>query len=167
MKQRDTSKGTSVNSVKLPRIYNKVDFDDLMTCCGLLVFDYGCGKYDNAKDFIEGMGGTWWGYDPYNRPEVLNNSALFWEGYCDCLICSNVLNVIAEDDIIERLVYDHFWTETPFFVTVYEGNRTGKGAVSKEDCYQRNERVQKYLKYFPEGTAIYKGVITNAPQFIK
>ena len=52
-------------------------------------------------------------------------------------------------------------------VTVYEGDKSGAGRVTKADCYQRNERIGEYLKYFGEGFVVKKGVITNRPEFVK
>ena len=58
------------------------------------------------------------------------------------------------------------------FVTVYEGNKSGIGKITKEDCYQRNEPLSDYLKYFnavfcTNDFVIKKGVITNHPEYIK
>lgn len=60
--QTRTSKNTSVNSWRLPAVYNKVDWDRLKQAYSLstdcpLVYDYGCGKYtEHIRDFLEKKG---------------------------------------------------------------------------------------------------------------
>lgn len=164
MKQTYTSANTSINSSKLPAVYSKVDFDAMATCFGLYVLDYGCGKFNNGKVYIESMGGEWFGYDPYNRTQEENKEALTI--IPSCILCSNVLNVIAEEDIIQQIVDDITGTELPYFFTIYEGNKSGMGGQSKDDCYQRNEATKAYLRFFPATATIRKGVITNAPDFV-
>ena len=46
MKQEFTSKNTSINTKKLPAIYNKIDWEK---CRGKIVFDYGCGKQETIN----------------------------------------------------------------------------------------------------------------------
>ena len=70
-----TSKNTSINSSKLPAVYNKIDWDALMFQWykehnGLnplgIVLDYGCGRYtQHIQDFVNSKGFYYIGYDPY------------------------------------------------------------------------------------------------------
>lgn len=39
---------------------------------GTTILDFGCGKYDNNKEFAEANGFEWYGYDPYNRTDEYN-----------------------------------------------------------------------------------------------
>jgi len=173
MNQKITSKNTSINSTKLPAIYNKINFSKFEKQYNVL--DYGCGKFNNAKNFIESINGTWYGYDPYNRTEEENINT--YNKYYDIIICSNVLNVISDEeiivDIIENIYNKYFYCgNQKIFITVYEGDKSGIGKVTKKDCYQRNEKTIRYLKYlnkvFPDLVfEIKNGVITNHPTYIK
>lgn len=158
--QQYTSANTSINKDKLPAVYSKVNFSIFHK-----VLDYGCGKYNNGKDFCENKGIQWFGYDPYNRTEEENRKAT--TVIPEAILCSNVLNVIDNEDVIQQIVDDITGTELPYFFTIYEGNRTGKGSPTKDDCYQRNEKTADYLRFFPDTAVVRKGVITNAPDFIK
>src|SRR5574344_1150588 len=98
MKQSYTSANTSVNKNKLPALYNKVNFPLMSGGYRIEVIDYGCGKYDNSKKFIESFGSGWNGYDPYNRTEEENTKTagimtMMKHGFVSgCVRCSNVLN---------------------------------------------------------------------------
>lgn len=172
MIQEITSKNTSINSTKLPAIYNKIDFSKFRN--GFNILNYGCGKFNNGRDYIDSLGGNWWGYDPFNRTEAQN--MLCYSNYYDCIICSNVLNVIADNKIIyyilNRISDFTVYRKQAIFVTVYEGDKSGIGRITKKDCYQRNQVLSDYLKYFNSVFAtndfvIKKGVITNHPEYIK
>lgn len=145
MKQKYSSAETSINSTKLPAIYGKVKElgDPAMS-----VIDYGCGKYlDNYKAKVNCQ---LFGYDPYNRPDVdaLNRSY-------DVAICSNVLNVIAEDDIRESIARELKTLAPIVYITVYEGNKSGVGKVSKKDCWQENRKLADYTD---ELKSVFKNV---------
>ena len=160
MKQNYTSANTSINKNKLPVLYSKVDFFYFDS-----VLDYGCGKFNNGKEFCENRGIQWFGYDPYNRTDEENREAC--TALFDAVLCSNVLNVIDSDDVIQGIVDTIVGTECPYFFTVYEGNKSGEGCVSMWDCYQRNEKTKDYLRFFPENAVVRKGVITNAPELVR
>lgn len=132
MAQKYTSANTSINSTKMPRIYSLVS-DRISD--NDIVIDYGCGKYfDNYN-----LDSRFFGYDPYNRPDerVLNSEY-------NIALCSNVLNVIMEReqriDLLKKL--KNLAKKT--FITVYEGDKSGVGKVSKNDCYQLNRKVSDY-----------------------
>ena len=139
-KQKYTSANTSINSTKLPRIYNlvseRINGDQT-------VIDYGCGKYfDNYK-----LPDNYVGYDPFNRPdnELLNKTY-------DYALCSNVLNVIMEPEVRVSLLKKLKELAKTVFITVYEGDGTGKGKVSKDDCYQLNRKRGDYI---PELVSVF------------
>lgn len=156
MNQTYSSADTSINSTRLPAVYSKINFLNAQD----IVLDYGCGKFNNAKEFVEKeFDAMWHGYDPFNRSIAENTAALA----CNptYIICSNVLNTIDSVEEIQRIANYIRSYKVPYFITIYEGNKSGKGRATKKDCYQRNESVLAYLKYFPDAIIKY-GVITNA-----
>ena len=171
MVQTITSANTSINSKKLPAVYKKIDFSKFQNRFSVL--DYGCGKFNNAKEYINSINGIWYGYDPYNRGEAENSLAI--NSNSNCIICSNVLNVLFDAEAIFKIVEDIYTlikkNQSAAFITVYEGDKSRCGKITKKDCYQRNELLIDYLKYFDKifGSnyfVIKKGVITNCPEFI-
>ena len=131
--QKYTSANTSINSTKLPKIYRLVA-EKIPTKAN--VIDYGCGKFfDNYK-----LGFNCVGYDPYNRP----HEELLRRKY-DYALCSNVLNVIMELEQRTKLLETLKKLSKTVFITVYEGDKSGKGKVSKADCYQLNRRAGDYI----------------------
>lgn len=173
LEQEFTSKRTSINTKKLPAIYSKLDLNKLV---GKKIFDYGAGKPETCQIIRNEL----WKYrieyipyDKYNLPEELNRQNLASAVRADAFICSNVLNVIKEDaiiqNIIETIAYKSLRSNTqfnhkPFFFTIYDGNKSGIGRQSQDDCWQRNQKLQSYLDDFNWGFMCplkYKGVITN------
>lgn len=165
--QKYTSKNTSVNTTKLPVVYNKVCWDKLTE--GTRVFDWGCGKDTTlTNQMLEKHGLVLLGYDPNWKSEKDNKIAKSWLGLARVFVCSNVLNVIDDDNVIKDICIKASLHEY-FFITVYEGDKSGVGKCSKEDCYQRNMKTISYMQYFPTQDNVYvkKGVLTNAPDLIK
>lgn len=136
--QRYTSANTSINSKKLPRIYSLVTVGDDET-----VLDYGCGKFFDSY----GLGENFFGYDPYNRnePEVLDRTY-------DVALCSNVLNVIAEQEVRLDILRKLKELAKRIYITVYEGDRSGNSRVTKDDCFQMNWSRGNYI---PELVAVF------------
>ena len=162
--QKYNSANTSINKTKLPAIYNKINWNKIKEewqpahvdkpC----VLDYGCGRYtDHIKEFLADLGFDYIGYDP-NWPSDPN-----WEKVLPAvIICSNVLNVIAEDDIVKEIIKKIQNYKQPYFITIYEGNGSGIGAVSQKNCYQRNLKAASYRFFFKyKGFALKKSVITD------
>jgi len=142
-KQRFTSAETSINKTKLPRIYRY----DLPA--GAVVVDYGCGRYvDHLQKEAARRGYTWFGYDLFNRTEEENRAAvqIMKDAAADYVICSNVLNVIDADAVIDGIIAEavHAAREAAIF-TVYEGDGTGHGRQTGPDQYQRNEKRAAYV----------------------
>ena len=134
MSQKYTSLNTSINKNKLPKIYSLVA-DHIK---GKKVIDYGCGKYfDNYLDKVDA---DLHGYDPYAK----DDKGELLEDY-DVAICSNVLNVI--DSYEERRnVLERLKSLAPtIFITVYEGDRSGKARETKPDCWQNNCSSSNYI----------------------
>ena len=183
--QTYSSAATSINSAKLPAVYSRVSDSAYQWADKLL--DYGCGRYithlikytarHSALPDDRYYHYCWWyGYDRFNRDAADNAHAL--EGFSESknslthrmVFCSNVLNVIDSDDVVKGIA--GFLTACAIsgaavMVTVYEGDRSGIGRATKADCYQRNEKIVNYLKYFDKNFTIKKGVMTNRPEFVK
>ena len=186
--QSYTSAATSINSTKLPAIYNKLTDSAYLWASSYL--DFGCGRYtqhiadhvatrayelaQQSRERHDHMG-IWHGYDAYNQSEEQNELELeaFREEsdfFDQIVICSNVLNVIDSEDTIAWIAARFMaWADNgaAVMVTVYEGDKSGIGRATKIDCFQRNEKIVDYLKYFDKSFTIKKGVITNRPDFVK
>ena len=78
------------------------------------------------------------------------------------VICSNVLNVIDDDDEIQKIARHIEQITTASggraFITVYEGNRSGIGKQTGPDQFQRNAPLRSYLRFFRNAT-IHNGMI--------
>lgn len=172
-----TSKNTSINSSKLPAVYNKIDWDKLeadwieqhngQNPIGI-VLDYGCGRYtQHIEDFVNKIGFYYIGYDPYWNPcdfqREIDQISKINGGGLVAVICSNVLNVIPWWTGVKRVSslvhYFGCLAHNRYFITVYEGNKSGIGQETKKDCWQWNKTLDHYL--FTSQDDIKKGVITN------
>ena len=79
------------------------------------------------------------------------------------MICSNVFNVIKEKEVIYDLYFMIASFNVPFFITIYEGDKTWVGRETKKDCYQRNETIDAYVLTYLD--KIKHGVITRERYF--
>lgn len=150
--QKFTSANTSINSTKLPKVYTKVQLTGA-------VLDYGCGKYiGHIKHFLYENDAYLLPYDPYNQSNEVNFDTMrklkkiMENGEHLNIVCSNVLNVIDDDEMIQ-MIADRIqrWierTDGTAYITVYEGNRTGVGRQTGKDQYQRNEPLVFYRRFF-------------------
>lgn len=93
MKQRFTSRQTSINSRKAPAVYSMPKAVDVMT--GKTVVDIGGGRFDTAQEAARVYGATVSIYDPFNRTPEHNAAVL--AGSYDVAVISNVLNVIDSE----------------------------------------------------------------------
>lgn len=150
--QEITSARTSVNSARIPALFNNRIF--LQECSGF-VFDFGCGSYiEHIDDYFSCKHIVYLPFDPYNRTLVENQTSLLllyeWvsHGVNFSFTCSNVLNVIQNDEIVKKIVSISSLFDQSFF-TVYEGDKSGIGKLTKPDCYQRNQKISEYLDFFP------------------
>lgn len=140
MEQKYTSKETSLNQVAA--VYKIYDFRN-----GSKILDYGGGKYDTATEYMRERGVMVTVYDPYNRSDEHNRAAR--EIVPDYVVCSNVLNVIAEDDVVRHILEDIATYNVPVIITVYEGDGTGIGKETKKG-FQRNAKTQTYVPIVSE-----------------
>ena len=143
--QEYTSANTSINSAKLPAIFNMVNFNP-----ETINLDYGGGRFDNATKALENKGVTNLIYDPYNRSAGHNKDVIDTirkNGGADTATCSNVLNVIKEPSArraVIRNIYNLLKNDGVAYFTVYEG--TGKGNEgSTKSGYQLNRKTADYI----------------------
>ncbi len=171
--QEFTSKNTSINTTKLPAIYSKLNLEKLK---GKTIFDYGAGKPQTVniiREFLEPYDIDYIPYDIYNLSDADNCYAFERRYEADIYVCSNVLNVIKEDDIIQDIINEfcvfvlHYKSTAynkPFLFKIYEGDKTKKGRKTKKDCWQRNQHTKDYIDMWDWRfmyPLIYKGFITN------
>jgi predicted RNA methylase len=167
VKQSITSAGTSINAVKLPVLFSKVEFKP-----GTVNADIGGGKYDNVTTFLATKGVLNYVYDPYNRSKDYTEFVIskIEHGQCDTVTISNVLNVIKEqksrDEVLLNAV-DAVKDNGTVYITVYEGDGTGKGKETSKG-WQENRKTPTYLpevkKYFDDVTLKNGVIIAKKPK---
>ena len=163
-----TSKNTSVNSTKVPAIYNKIDWTRLVRIYRLnrgyrpvfYIFDIGCGRNPLLiSDFLCGRIAPYdtrfryLPFDPYWLTDEENKRNLeTWydnRGTIGCIICSNVLNVIKDDNHMRQLLNtmhkEWQYNGVPYFIKIHEGDGSGVGKLSQADCWQRNMKLKDYV----------------------
>lgn len=149
-RQSYTSKNTSTH-FKQNKAYKYIKEDTQS------IFDYGCGRFNDNKEWCEDKGIKWLGYDPYWLDEETNDDNLtnVELNGVDCIICSNVLNVIDNLDVIEDIlkeVSSLAKENTLVIFSCYKGDNSGIGRETKKDCWQRNENYKYWMprlgKYF-------------------
>lgn len=171
-----TSKNTSINSSKLPAVYNKIDWEELwmewttqnggLNPVGIIL-DYGCGRYtQHIQDFVNTKGFYYIGYDPYwndidFNKEIEQISKINGGGLA-AVICSNVLNVIpwwtGVKQVSNLVHYIGYLANHRYFITVYSGDNSHHGRETKKDCWQWNRPTESYL--FACDDIVKKNVIT-------
>lgn len=143
--QEFSSAATSINSTKLPAIYNMVEFRP-----GDVVVDFGGGKFDNAVNYLKDKDVTLLVYDPYNRSAEHNKEVLRFlkeHGGADAAVNSNVLNVIKEPEAREAVLKNIKKITkrgAPIYITVYEGRGDGAEGPTKSG-YQLNKKTGDYM----------------------
>lgn len=151
--QEFSSAATSINSNKLPAIYNMVEFRP-----GDVVVDFGGGKFDNAVNYLKDKNVTLLVYDPYNRSAEHNKEVLRLlkeHGGADAAVNSNVLNVIKEPEAREAVLKNIKKITkrgAPIYITVYEGRGDGAEGPTKSG-YQLNRKTGDYMN---------ESIVTNA-----
>ena len=142
MHQNRTSANTSINSTKVPALFRKIRWK-----AGTRNLDWGGGRYDTATEYLKQCEVQNVIYDPFNRSEAENEAAL--QGTYDTATLSNVLNVIAEPEIRKEAVLGamaHLKPGGKLYISIYEGNHSGRGRESKPDCWQCNTPLESYAK---------------------
>lgn len=166
--QEYSSADTSINSGKLPAVFNMVTFKS-----GSINLDYGGGKFDNAAAYLsEKYDATNLVYDPYNRSAKHNSEVIKQiraNGGADTATCSNVLNVIQEESARIKVLENIKKLVKPsgeVYITVYEGNGSGQGKVTQNNkSYQLNKKTADYLEeiqsVFPDAARKGKLIIAH------
>lgn len=167
--QKYTSANTSINATKLPTTFTKFSFVP-----GTRNFDLGGGRFDNATEYLNRLGVENVIYDPFNRSRKHNENAIkkSYRAFDTCTI-NNVLNVVDNLDEINNIVKRANFVLKPngvAFFKIYEGDKTGIGRPTKDDCYQQNKKAGWY-KFFVENffEEVYKVgdiVIGKRPKLI-
>jgi hypothetical protein len=167
--QIHSSASTSINVSKLPAVYNKIPWHHYTNSADVYhILDIGCGRIEtqgkiNSFLFDRGLY-SFFPYDPYHeciKSKKLTKVIMNNKDFNKVVICSNVLNVIDNDESLDELIAllcdlivyttvdpPGIYVMNPCYITVYEGDRTGVGRESKKDCWQRNERLCSYLDKF-------------------
>lgn len=143
--QEFTSENTSINSNRLPAVFNMVSFEP-----GTVNIDYGGGKFDNVAEYLTQYDVVNLVYDPYNRTAEHNKEVIRLvreHGGADTATCSNVLNVIKEPEVrinvlnnIKKLVKPN----GKVYITVYEGKGNNAEGPTKAG-YQLNRKTAEYM----------------------
>lgn len=165
--QTRSSAATSINKDRLPAVYGRFDFKP-----GTIVLDYGCGRYTDhiMQHLADQLCAGYFPYDPYNQPAAANAAALFnFEKLAaetdlpPVVVCSNVLNVIDAEDALQAVAEELLRFVQCYgaraLVTVYEGDRSGRGRETGPDQWQRNEKLREYLRLFGSRARIHKNTI--------
>lgn len=165
--QTITSANTSLNQV--PALHKSPTLDMYVEATKLkhaksenfpfivpFIVDYGAGRYDAGKVFLTDRHNIpVFCYDPYNRPVKENKitAEIMKTGICPIVICANVLNVVNDTnairDILSNIRHAIRDVNGVALFTVYEGNKSGIGAVTKAG-YQRNARTSEYIPILRE-----------------
>lgn len=119
MKQRFTSKQTSINGTKAPAVYSMKRAVNVMT--GKTVVDIGGGRFDTAVEAARVYGAAVSIYDPFNRTPEHNAAVL--AGSYDVAVISNVLNVIDSEAARGDVVRLAATKAAALLITVYEADR--------------------------------------------
>ena len=138
MKQRFTSKQTSINSTKAPAVYSMKRAVDVMT--GKIVVDIGGGRFDTAAEAARVYGAAVSIYDPFNRTPEHNAAVL--AGSYDVAVISNVIDSEAARGDVVRLAATK---AAALLITVYEGDGSGTGRQTAADSWQENRRTADYM----------------------
>ena len=163
MYQEYTSADTSINSSKVPAVFSLVEFRS-----GTTNLDYGGGKFDTAAEALKEKGVRNLILDPYNRTRNHNDMVInvLERRKADTATCSNVLNVIKEEDVRRDVLQNialFVKRGGEVYITVYEGDGSGVGRPTAKG-YQLNRKLEGYLKeirqIFPD--AIKRGKVIVA-----
>lgn len=164
MIQMYTSEKTAINRKKIPAVYKKINLTSLSypNAYGSRVLDYGTGRAAPIirKFLAEDI--SLYPYDPYCLSPAVNQKALNSDPHA--IVCSGVLNVIKEDDVILDIVARFKSYGVPFFISVGEGDKSGIGNANDKG-WSRNQKISEYLKFDP-CLKLKNGVITNAPELV-
>lgn len=146
LNQQYTSQDTSINVIN--KVYTKGKYVK-----GSNILDYGGGKYDSNIEYMEQKGCRVIVYDPYNRSEEYNKNTMDFvsNNLIHYIVCSNVLNVIKEDNIITEIIKNILEIKQKnngckVYISVYEGDKTGNQKETTKG-WQRNQKTSCYIEF--------------------
>lgn len=144
--QSITSRNTSINRTKAPALFGMLTRGAV---AGKTVVDYGCGKWPGmAMATLYNLGAARViSFDPYNYTST-EQALEDVRGEAGVVCLSNVLNVIQNADVRRDVLRECIGLLTPggsLYVTVYEGDRTGRGRMTGADMWQENRRTADYV----------------------
>lgn len=145
LNQEYNSADTSINTVSA--VYKKMG-----TLCGETILDYGGGKYDTNADYMmQNYNTQVLVYDPYNRTKEHNLKVLsyFTKRPARHVVCSNVLNVIKEDEVILQVlkhIYSLMSKNGYLYIKIYERDKSGIGCKTSKG-WQRNQKLAEYIPF--------------------
>lgn len=148
--QEYTSANTSINSSKLPAIFKLINLSP-----NTINLDFGGGRFDNASEYLATKDVTNLIYDPYNRSSEHNKNVLDTirkNNGADTATCSNVLNVIKEENArhtVIQNIYNLLKSNGVAYFTVYEGTGKGNEGATKSG-YQLNRKTVDYIDEIKE-----------------
>ncbi|MDO1449526.1 class I SAM-dependent methyltransferase [Rhodocytophaga aerolata] len=154
LKDRREKNNVAATSIKqVPRLFKIAQF-----LSGTTNLDLGAGKYAHATSYLRKLKVKNLRYDPYSLPFEINQSTAcqLTEQYVDTVTISNTLNVIEKKDLRLELLqtaYKHLKKGGQCYITIYEGNGTGKGKITGRGTYQANREMESYL---PEIATVFK-----------
>lgn len=108
------------------------------------ILNYGAGlhyKY-HAEHMKNEYGAEVESYDP-NIQEI----NIIPDKPYDCIVCSNVFNIIPEDEEINKILdrFDEMNKKgAKIYISIFVGQGTGIGKITTIGTYQRNMKVSKY-----------------------
>ena len=129
---------------------------------GTVNADIGGGRFEKATEYLKDKGVTNLVYDPFNRTVEHNQEVVnkIINGGADTATVSNVLNVIKEDENIDKVLkqtHNALKDGGTAYFNFFEGDGRGQGKETK-DGWQRNQKTADYLpiiqKYFPQATTL-------------
>jgi len=152
MEQRLASAATSINIV--PAVFKSKAFLQSGTDRNL---DIGGGRFDTATQWLLDQYGIHnFIYDPFNRDDDHNAAVLeaFQHHPAPTVTVSNVLNVIAEEDVRHSVIAMAYGCLLPggsAFFTIYEGDGFGVGKATPKgwQCHRR------WRSFLPEISAVF------------
>lgn len=155
-----TSRNTSVNK-RVPAIAGLLEKNvtkSILEEGG--IYDYGCGKYpEYFAKWCEERNIPYIGEDKYNITGVYSGRFAYAMNAHPCAVSSNVLNVLPYQQrktyMNELLSVGVYGIPSWIFITIYEGDRTGKGKYGN-DSYQANMKTEDMKKWLESVFPQYK-----------
>lgn len=138
-KSLETSRG---NSNKLPSLLQHMKNREYKN-----VLNYGCGLYgDKHKEMMEEHDIHLVNFDKYIMG--INYISDIDMREIDCIICSNVLNVIPDEEEIVSAIDFFVKSNKDIYISIYEGNKSNKLTLNSKGYWQRNETRKVFYNKF-------------------